>query len=719
MSSCISRSKRIPALLCATLCLLLIGAGCSAAGLSPADCAGYAVAPADDGSREDVRWADYLRDHLRRRADGGSRTVPDEAAGDRKLFGLTVRVDSLLKGDFCVQRDRRGIRITARDGRTMLWLQYQLMKSLSGEDARIEAADLPPAIVGLRDTVGRFAFGYRGLYTPAAQDVDLAGILSTDNVETGWGLWGHQLDRVLAGDAPQEVFATVGGEACDGQFCFSSDETFRRIEAYVVDNFGEGDSIPERFVIAPADDDAVCTCKACSAVGNTPKSTTPAVMQMIGRLAGRFPRHTFFTLGYLSVQEPPAVEMPANAGVIVSAMELPLSADALKSARGKKFAARLDRWKNVTGKVYIWDYIQNYDDYLTPFPVLERMGERLRFYRDKGVDGVFLNGSGYDYVPFDDMRTYVLASLMRDPVQPVEGLIRRYFAANYPKSGDLLADFCVQAERRAAASGTGLNLYGSIRDAEASWLDAGEFVAFYDALGRVLPTAKDAERRRLHELLTALSYTRLEVARRHAADPFGFAERTGDRLRVKPQAEKWLAALEESASFAAMKHISESGLPVGEYLDAWRSRIARAETVSDLLLGAGLKAVSKPDERYADLGVLTDGVRGLSAGYHYGWHISSADLEVEIPAGAASRAHRFEMSFLDMPRHRLRAPQSVAIYKDGVLYKTFEPASDAEGRIFTVSGPVDLSGAERITVKALRPEGGRVQLAADEIYLIP
>lgn len=25
----------------------------------------------------------------------------------------------------------------------------------------------------------------------------------------------------------------------------------------------------------------------------------------------------------------------------------------------------------------------------------------------------------------------------------------------------------------------------------------------------------------------------------------------------------------------------------------------------------------------------------------------------------------------------------------------------------------------RITVKALRPEGGRVQLAADEIYLIP
>ena len=56
-------------------------------------------------------------------------------------------------------------------------------------------------------------------------------------------------------------------------------------------------------------------------------------------------------------------------------------AAAEKSARGKKFAGRLDRWKNVAGEVYIWDYIQNFDDYLTPFPVLELTARRLRFYR--------------------------------------------------------------------------------------------------------------------------------------------------------------------------------------------------------------------------------------------------------------------------------------------------------------------------------------------------
>lgn len=718
MSRSTSRSKGLPLAVAALLFGLWTGAGCSAADTSPAACEVYAVVPADDGAKGDLRWADYLRDHLGRRAEGGKRLVPHEVPKDAKAFGLTVRIDSLMKADFRVDRSRRGVTITARDDAAMLWLQYQLMKSLGAEDARIEASDLPPATVGLRDTSGRFAFAYRSLYTPAAQHEDLSGILSVDNVETGWGLWGHQLDRVLSADAPKAVYATVDGKPYDGQFCFSAEETFLRIESYIVDNFGEGDPAPARFVIAPSDDDAVCTCRTCSVVGNTPKSATPAVAQLVARLAGRFPRHTFFMLGYLSTQEPPPVAMPANAGALVSAMELPFAAGAIGSPRGKKFARNLDRWKNVAPKVYIWDYVQNFDDYLTPFPVLELMAGRLRFYRERGVEGIFLNGSGCDYVPFDDVRTWVLASLMRDPDQPVEALMRRFFAENYPVAGDLLAGFCTGTERRAAASDRGLDLYGGIRDAEASWLDPEAFAGFYEELERVLPTAKDAERRKLHRLLTALSYTRLETARSQAAGTCGFAERKGGRLAVKPDVEKWLAALGEHVAFPAMQYVSESRLPAADYIGAWRSRLLRAPWARNLLTGPGVTLLSKPDELYADPGPLTDGARGLGVGYHYGWHISSADLEVEIPASAALGAGHFEMSFLDLPRHRLRAPRRVEVYRDGRLYKTFVPSSDAEGRIFTVAGPVDFSGAGRITVRALRADA-QTKLAADEIYLIP
>lgn len=83
---------------------------------------------------------------------------------------------------------------------------------------------------------------------------------------------------------------------------------------------------------------------------------------------------------------------------------------------------------------------------------------------------------------------------------------------------------------------------------------------FYEALEAVLPTTKDAERRSLHRLLTALSYTRLEIARNHAAEACGFAVNKDGRLRVNPSVERWLAALDTHADFPEMEHINESGL---------------------------------------------------------------------------------------------------------------------------------------------------------------
>ena len=174
----------------------------------------------------------------------------------------------------------------------------------------------------------------------------------------------------------------------------------------------------------------------------------------------------------------------------------------------------------------------------------------------------------------------------------------------------------------------------------------------YEALEAVLPTTKDAERRSLHRLLTALSYTRLEIARNHAAEACGFAVNKDGRLRVNPSVERWLAALDTHADFPEMEHINEAGLLPGDYLAQWRGRLLPGTGVRNLLLGVKPEIVSKPDEEYKDPGVLTDGVRGLPLGYHYGWHISSGDLEVAFPAGYGADARRFEMSILELPRHR-------------------------------------------------------------------
>ena len=101
------------------------------------------------------------------------------------------------------------------------------------------------------------------------------------------------------------------------QFCFSSDLLCRRLEAYILDNYGDGNTSAttggdsgSRFCIMPDDNSVVCLCDRCRRAGNTPQNATPAVMALLRRIADRFPAHLFFTTSYLTTETAPATRMP-------------------------------------------------------------------------------------------------------------------------------------------------------------------------------------------------------------------------------------------------------------------------------------------------------------------------------------------------------------------------------------------------------------------------
>lgn len=163
-------------------------------------------------------------------------------------------------------------------------------KKISKEDPRINGSDLPPAIINLTDTCGTFAFDYQSIYSPSGLNPDYTGVMGLNNFDDSWGIWGHNLRKVL-GDNVDKVYATIHGKTDDSQLCFSSEEMYRQIESYIVDNIGEKGS--SRFVIAPDDTPYACTCASCTAMGNTEKNATPAVTELLLRLSQRFPKHSF------------------------------------------------------------------------------------------------------------------------------------------------------------------------------------------------------------------------------------------------------------------------------------------------------------------------------------------------------------------------------------------------------------------------------------------
>ena len=196
----------------------------------------YWVKAADERVEADRKWADYLFNHLDRRT--GSRSVAlRQKPAQGTFLQIVVHVDAKGKHDYSAVLDGDVLRLTACDEDKMLWLIYQFLAS--GEDPRIEASDLPPAMIDIAHAEGDFAFEYRGIYSPSNADPELMPVTASHHVDYDWGLWGHNLRRVFPGEVPEEALAWVDGQRDENQFCFSSELLFKAVEAYVTDNYGE------------------------------------------------------------------------------------------------------------------------------------------------------------------------------------------------------------------------------------------------------------------------------------------------------------------------------------------------------------------------------------------------------------------------------------------------------------------------------------------------
>lgn len=408
----------------------------------------FRVTAADGGNRDDARWAAYLEGQLVSRADyTGSPVIGEGGSG---CLDVKVHVDGSLASDYKVARSASGLSLTARNGDVMLWLIYQFLSSCAG--GRLQVADLPPAYVSMDGAEGTFAFEYRGIYTPSNSDPELMPVSAAHNVDYDWALWGHNLRKLFPDGVPTGAMAEVDGRKTDTQFCFSSSELYAALERYVIDCGGDADpDETARFVVMPADNKTVCLCSRCRKAGNTASSATPAVSLMLRRLAERFPRCTFFTSSYHTTAEPPSRPMPANVGVLASAIGVPMRALLDTRPQAHRFAELVERWRKVVGKVYVWDYMRNYDDYFTPYPCLALVQERLRLYRS-------------------------------------------------------LESETVKRARQ-------LPFYGGIGGAVKAWLDPDAYASYCDRLDAAAKHAAPEERARLNRLLTATWLTRLELLR--------------------------------------------------------------------------------------------------------------------------------------------------------------------------------------------------------------
>lgn len=498
-------------------------------------------------------------------------------------------------------------------------------------------------------------FDYREIYLPYSFMCDEKE-LGLNNVERDWAIWGHNLSRVVPERHSNSIYANVGGNTVKKQFCFSSPQLQIYISKFIDEECGN--NRPQRFAVLPNDNDIVCQCARCRELGCTPTDATPAVFALLDKLAANYPKHKFFTSYYLTTRQLPKAPLPDNVGVLVSAMDYPLSA--VETPRERKFEQLLKDWSSVCRNVYVWDYINNFDDYYTPFPIYAVVQRRLQLYARTGVKGVFLNGSGHDYSTFNRINTYVLAALLSSPDADWREVLTETCRRFFPTAGETLARFRMEQEDYVVATGRILPLYDGVAAAVRSYLPRESFLDFYAKMERLAASTSGSEGAGINRILRAVTLTRLELMRLDGIAPeeVGKARALLARLDsiddvsvVNMNGKKWETRI-----------YSESYWTVDNYISDYRQMLDLcAEQKENILLHQPLTALTRLDEDYSDLSVLTDGMAGLPGNYHCGQLISSANPSLNIALPAGHRYRRVRAGLTSNIQFRIALPLRVTL----------------------------------------------------------
>lgn len=678
---------------------------------------GYNICYNDD--HQSKKWGIYLYDKLNKRAS--DKDIFGLQSKDRKrCTKIFLEISAELPNDYHIKNDGKNIILKARSDRTMHWLLHQYISRLAENDERIDDNGLLPAVIEFKPGGFDFAFEYREAFFRPNLDDEYSALVGSNNLEKDWGIWGHNLGKILSDKNSDGIYARQGKWIEHEQYCFSNEHVYQQIKTYIDKNYSGKKNNPTRFMIMPNDNMTACDCEQCKAHGNTKGNATPAVAQLLKKLAADFPEHTFFTGAYLTTTIPAGGEWPENTGIMVSTINLPKGVALTNQKEVKEFLSLLNKWKRCTGNIYIWDYASNFDDYLTPLPILYGMKQQFGFYREHGIKGIFLNASGYDYSTFDYMKTFVSSALMIDNTLSVDKLCTDYFMKFYPLAGEILTDYYLDLEKRLEKKHKPYNMYGGFPEALSKYLDINEFMAFYNAIGSLKEIAEGNEKDMLEKLHTALSFTRLQLAHTQGIKEYGYASLHGKTLELDPEIKTAYDQLSEYVKYEDLSDYKEMRGDLKMYLDNWQ-KLFELLPAENRLIGETIKAISTTDEDY-NTGMLNDGVFGFYGDYHQGWHLSSvADLYIQFPAANIKDVRTISMRFLIDERHNIYSPEKIEIYKDGKMYKEAFPSNNknkSTPRVDRADIAVNFSDAETVSLKVYRARNKpKSTLACDEVRL--
>ena len=127
----------------------------------------------------------------------------------------------------------------------------------------------------------------------------------------------------------------------------------------------------------------------------------------------------------------------------------------------------LAEWSEICGRIYIWDYTNNYRNTLGVWPDFDVIQRNIQVFYEHNVKGVYEEGNYYMYMAdaeFGELKSYMIARCLRDPYCDLEKEVDGFLAAYYGDGWQNIKDFISLAVEKGGRKNGHMSIYENAQD---------------------------------------------------------------------------------------------------------------------------------------------------------------------------------------------------------------------------------------------------------------
>jgi len=196
--------------------------------------------------------------------------------------------------------------------------------------------------------------------------------------------------------------------------------------------------------VSQNDNGVYCRCPRCEAINTREESPMGANLMLVNAVAERVakthPMVMVGTLTYWYTRKPPKTIKPRhNVQIQLCSIECctlhPINDPNCPVNRA--FDEDLAGWKQLSNKIWIWNYDTNFQFYDLPFPNLKSIGANVKYFRDGHAKGVFMQANGNGNTgEFSDLRNYIISKCLWKPGSDSWALVEKFCRLHYGSAAD-------------------------------------------------------------------------------------------------------------------------------------------------------------------------------------------------------------------------------------------------------------------------------------------